>query len=505
MAMITLKMAVMILNFFKKFIRYGSVFYCILPFWCFSLNWLVNPHYLQKNYTQVRDFENYLFSHKIQDEKDFEGEEDNISQTDLRTYSALIVKDGKIVYEKYAKSYHKDRPQKLLSISKSITNLLIAIAVQEGKISLSDTLCRYFKNYETPFDCAQITVRDLLGWSSGLHWKERFDEYPLQSSVFNMLYNKAGYKDSTAFVLSHPLARKPGKNWLYSSGDSNLLMSVLSKVYRPEEYAVLPWVKLFNEIGIKKAYWDKDQKGVFYGCCSLYLTPRDLARVGQFILQKGWWGGKSFLPSYWVKEYIKSVPPGFLGGPVFIREQFVPSFHWWVNRPARYGNVFVPRVMPAAPADMIIAVGYMGQFLFIVPSMNTVIVRTGDTAGLYLDINAMAGMALNVVRGGSYDHPIRTKPVPFSIGKEYDSPKDYKKNTAFLKVANNFIAKEVCSCVFIERETEKACLENLSIRFETLPSVSVSYEQRAVSVSTFGLFYRGRADYQGKFGCSLRS
>lgn len=481
----------MILSFFKKLV----LTFLLIPSWSLSSRWLNDSYYLTKNHSQVRDFEHYLFSSKIEEER----EENDKHFSDLRTHSVLIVKDGKIIYEKYSKGYDKNRPQKLWSISKSITHLLIAIAVKENKISLEDTLCTYFRDYEIKFDCKKATIKDLLGMSSGIHWRESLDQ-PLNSSAFNMLYNKIGYKDSTSFILSHPLIKEPGSSWHYSSGNTNLLMSVLSKAYRPEQYATLPWTQLFHPMGIQNAYWDTDHKGIFNGCCSLYLTTRDLARIGQLLLQKGQWGGKSFFSEQWMKKYIQSIPSSFLKNPVLVIEQFVPSFHWVVNKQSQYGRVTIPKALPDAPEDLLAAVGHAGQFLFVIPSMNTVFVRTGDTAGLYLDINAMVGMALNIIRGGSYVRPIRKKPVPFIIGKEYGPPKNYGKNQ--LKLTNNFVAKEVCSCFFIEKKEPEECVNNISIRFNISPSISISKEQKMVKTSHF-LFFPSKAHYKGRYGCLL--
>ena len=492
MTMMTAAKMTMTPNFFKKL---GLVF-LLMPLSLKASEWSSNFRYLIKNDAQVRDFENYLFS--VQTEEDAEEQDEHF--VDLRTHSALIVKDGKIIYEKYAHGHHKDRPQKLWSISKSITHLLIAIAVKEKKISLSDTLCRYFKDYEMRLDCSKITIKDLLGMSSGISWQELLLDDPSSSSIFNMLYNKRGYKDSTSFILSHPLAQEPGSSWHYSSGDTNLLMAVLSKAYHPKKYAVLPWQKLFTPLGIHSAYWDKDKKGVFNGCCSLYLTARDLARIGQMILQKGRWMGRSYLPKGWMQEYIYSTPDSFFINPVLVIGQFVPSWHWVINKKSRYDRVSIPRALSGAPDDLLAAIGHAGQFLFIIPSMNTVFVRTGDSAGLYLDQNAMVTMALNIIRGGSLRNPIRKTPVPFSIGKESKAPFNYSKNRILL--ANNFTAKEMCSCMFIEKETKDQCMKDIRIKLGSIPSVRVLRAEKMVKASRF-LMFPAKAHYRGRYGCTL--
>ena len=468
-----------------------------MPFFAesYSPSWSNDFSYLQKNYSQMRMFENYLFPPSLADREEY------THTTQLRTHSTLILKDGKIIYEKYARGYHKDRPQKLWSISKAVTSLLIAIAVKENKISVQDNICSYFKGYEFKFDCKKMTIKSLLGWSSGLHWREVSAD-PLTSSVFNMLYNRKGYRDAVSFILSHPLIRQPGTSWHYSSADTNLLMAILAQVYKPSEYVVLPWIKLFNELGIQSAVWETDSKGVFHGCCSLYMTIRDLARIGEFMLNEGRWLGKDFFPKNWIHRYVQSISPAFLKEPVVVREQIVPSFQWWVNKPSRHKQVVKPRALQSAPEDLYLALGYAGQLLFIIPSMNMVIVRTGSfDMDVYLDTNALVGLALGMVTGKQYAQPIRQTFIPFSIGREYESPRKYNINP--VKVMNTFLAKEMCSCMFVEGKSEWSCLNQFESVKSRWQNVSISQSKKNVKVSIFG-FSAGRAYHSGRYGCYSR-
>ena len=481
--------------FFKRNSLKGLLFFLPVFAESYSPSWSNDFSYLQKNYSQIRTFEDYLFPPTLPNREEY------THTTQLKTHSTLILKDGKIIYEKYAKGYHKDRPQKLWSISKAVTNLLVAIAVKENKISVQDNVCPYFKGYEVKFDCKKMTIENLLGWSSGLHWREVFTN-PLNSSVFNMLYNEKGYQDAISFILSHPLIRQPGTSWHYSSADTNLLMAILAQVYKPSEYAVLPWIKLFNELGIQSAVWETDGKGVFHGCCSLYMTTRDIARVGEFMLNEGQWLGKNFFPEGWISRYIQSISPAFLKDPVLIREQIVPSFQWWLNKPSRHKQVLKPRALQSAPKDLYLAVGYAGQLLFIIPSMNMVIVRTGSfDADMYLDTNALVGLALGIVTGKQYAHPIRQTFVPFSIGREYDPPRKYSLNPA--RTMNNFLAKEMCSCLFVEGRSKWSCLEQFKPFKNRWQNISITRSEKNVKVSVLGLF-SSRAYHSGRYGCYLR-
>ena len=461
-------------------------------------SWLHDSSYSRKNYIQLRQLENYLFS-ELETENRL-NKKDLYRSANLGTHSFLMIKDGFIIYEKYDKEHHRERPQKLWSISKAVTNLLIGIAVKENKISLEDNLCKYLKDHESKINCNKITIKHLLSWSSGIHWKELPEPSIFSSSVFNLLYSKKGYTDSISFILSHPLIDEPGMVWHYSSGDTNLLMHILSKVYPTKEYTNLPWSKLFDELGIQNSFWDTDQKGIFNGCCSLYLTTRDVGLIGEFMLKKGRWMGKQFLPNGWIKNYVTSVIPSFFKKPIYVKEQMVPGFQWWVNTPSLHGSVLKPRILPSAPADLYYAIGYAGQYLFIIPSMNTIIVRTGHSHGRYLDMNAMVGMALSVITGKSYNQAIRKTPLPFVIGEEYGPPRKYLFP---LRSANNFLAKEMCNCIFIEKGTKKYCQIFLKSFSSPFQGVHISRKKQMVRVSTANVPPYSRAVFNDRYGCSL--
>ncbi len=449
--------------------------------------------YLKRNYSQVRSFENYLFKPPL------ENPEELINPYQIKTHSALILKDGKIIYEKYAEGYDKDRPHKMWSISKAITSLLIGIAVKENRLSLKDNVCRYFKKYTLQFNCKNMTIEDLMGWSSGLRWKER--DFP--SSTINMLYTSIGYKDSTSFILKHSLAGKPGELWHYSSADTNLLTYILSQVYKSDEYAKLPWIKLFNELDVQNATWEKDHKGIFQGCCSLYLTSRDLARVGEFMLEKGNWLGKDFLPKDWIKNYVQTTSPSFLKEPIFIRGLLVPSFQWWINKPSFHKKVFKPRAI-SAPDDLFAAVGYAGQYFFIIPSMNTVIIRTGPVQDIFIDINAIVGLALGIITGKQYVSPIRTFQVPYTLGEEFPLPlPQINNNFNSAQMINNYVSKELCSCLFVEKGTKHECLDQLEDFIKNTQVISSSYKNKTVKVSHLG-FLKSTSHYSKFYGCRIQ-
>jgi CubicO group peptidase (beta-lactamase class C family) len=209
-------------------------------------------------------------------------------------------------------------------------------------------------------DKARITYRDLLAMSSGLDFQESYEYAPLRSSVVAMLYTR-GLNDMAGFAAQHPVAHAPGSVWSYASGDSLILMAALRDVVGPERYGDWPWTALFEVIGMDSATFERDGAGTFVGSSYLYATPRDLAKYGFLFLQDGRWQDRQLLPEGWTAQAGIGLRPFY-------------GLHWWTNRADADGA----RAWPEAPEDTIAGMGHWGQKLFVMPSRDLVIVRTGD-------------------------------------------------------------------------------------------------------------------------------
>jgi CubicO group peptidase (beta-lactamase class C family) len=156
------------------------------------------------------------------------------------------------------------------------------------------------------------------------------------------------------------MAHPPGSAFAYASGDSVLLMAALRDVVGEERYADWPWTALFDVIGMD-ATLERDAADTFVGSSYLYASPRDLAKLGFLYLEGGRWQDRQLLPPGWAQQAGEPGPAPFYGR------------HWWTNR----GDADL-RPWPDAPADTIAASGHWGQKMFVIPSRDLVIVRTGD-------------------------------------------------------------------------------------------------------------------------------
>ncbi|HEX6366025.1 MAG TPA: serine hydrolase [Agromyces sp.] len=273
----------------------------------------------------------------------------------LGTRAVVIVKDGELVAERYADGFDAETPQLGWSMSKSVASLLTGVLVEQGVVSLDDDHLRP----EWTDERADITIEQLLRMTSGLEWDETYD---LGTPITRMLYLE---EDMGAYVASLPLEHEPGTVQEYSSGNTNLLCSVLNE--RTGSGADLPRQQLLGPLGLSSATFEPDAAGT--PVCSSYLwaTPRDWAAIGQFAMQNGEWNGEQLLPEDWMEQSLTVTDVAETDDPGY-------GMGWRVN-PMLGGELRWPEL----PEDTFYASGHDGQKVFVVPSENLVVVRMGFT------------------------------------------------------------------------------------------------------------------------------
>lgn len=214
------------------------------------------------------------------------GRRDDVRRKGIRTDAVVVIRDGRLVYERYAGPSRAETPHLTWSVSKSLLATLLGVAEGEGRFQLDDPVARYYPPFARH---PEVTLRHLLNWSSGLDWQEDYEFAPLKSSVVVMLYTR-GRDDMAGFVAETPQARPPGRRFRYSSGDSNVLAAALHGMLGAD-YAEYPWRALFEPLGIRSAVWERDAAGTFVGSSYVYMSARDLARVGLLMQRHGRWRG----------------------------------------------------------------------------------------------------------------------------------------------------------------------------------------------------------------------
>ena len=290
---------------------------------------------------------------------------DDVSRQGIRTDALLVIRDGQIIYERYAGPTKASTPHLTWSVSKSLLAATLGVAYGEGRFKLSEAAATYYPPFAAH---PEVKLGHLLNWASGLNWQEDYEYAPLNSSVVAMLYTR-GRTDMPAFVASHQGEAAPGTRFRYSSGDSNVLSAALKGMLGTKAYADYPWTALFEPLGITSAVWETDASGTFVGSSYAYMTARDLARVGLLMQRDGRWGERQLLPKAWV-EFNRTAFAAYQPLP----GEAVPGGHWWLNQAV----AGAAKPWADAPADSFAALGHWGQALYVLPSEGLVIVRYAD-------------------------------------------------------------------------------------------------------------------------------
>jgi CubicO group peptidase (beta-lactamase class C family) len=288
-------------------------------------------------------------------------------------HAALIVRRGKLIYERYFTgedrawatslgriTYHAGLSHDLRSITKSITSLLFGIGVDRGWIKdLNEPALSFFPEYadlNTP-EKARINLRHLLTMSAGFAWNEQLPYSNPANSERRMIDAPDPYR----YVLEQPIIRPPGATYAYNGGLTALLAAILQKT---SGYPIDVFAKemLFEPLGIRDVEWLRYVDGTPNAVSGLRMRPRDLARIGQLVLDSGVWKGRPIISEAWIKE---STSPHMNGESLFFY-----GFQWWLGR----------SLVNRQEIKWISAVGYGGQRMYIVPSLELVVVVM---AGLY--------------------------------------------------------------------------------------------------------------------------
>jgi CubicO group peptidase (beta-lactamase class C family) len=283
--------------------------------------------------------------------------------------SLLIARNGYLVTEEYFHGWGPDDLHTLQSDSKSVTSLLVGIALEQGKISSIDqTVLSFFPEYRRIHNVDErksaMTLRDLLTMRTGLDWGED----PYEGSPLFQLNNCRC--DWLKFVLDWPMRETPGTRFEYNSGGVILLAGVIRNATSiPTDTFAQRY--LFDPLGVRQVRWyygEPDNLPHTGG--GLNLRPRDMAKIGYLMLRNGRWEDQQIVSADWVREstsHAVTNPRTFAGRPVDY------GYLWWLlslNGEAGSHD---------RDADIYAAAGAQGQWIFIIPKYDMVVVSTGNT------------------------------------------------------------------------------------------------------------------------------
>jgi CubicO group peptidase (beta-lactamase class C family) len=277
-----------------------------------------------------------------------------------QTKGAIILKDGKIVFEKYYGTFTKDSNWYWASAGKSLTSVLVGIAQQNGFLSINDTSQKYLGTGFTSMTNAQeqkIKILHQLSMTSGLD---------------DGVANKDCYESSCLKYKA-----EPGTRWAYHNAPYTILDEVIDAAtgLTINEFAL---ANIKSKTGMDGIYFKTP--GTFNNI--YYSKARSMARFGLLMLNKGYWNSTAVLSD---SNYYNAM--------ISSSQNINPSYGylWWLNGKSKFMAPglqisFNGPLFPNAPMDMYSALGKNGQFIFVVPSMNLVAIRIGNAPLDYGDV-----------------------------------------------------------------------------------------------------------------------
>ena len=266
------------------------------------------------------------------------------------TYGLIVLQNGKIVKEKYWNNWNLNTRYYIASAGKSVVAFLMGIAQQDGLLNINDKTSQYLGNGWTSLPLAKenlITLKNNLTMTTGL----------------NDAVSDPDCEDPACLTY----VADAGSRWAYHNAPYRLLQTVIENT-SAQTFNQYCKQQLYEKIGMPNAFWYNNV---------MWCTTREAARFGSLILNKGKWDTNTLLSD---SSYFQSM--------VNTSQQLNKSYGylWWLNGKSSFMAptsqlVFPVSMAPDAPADMIMALGKDDKKIYVVPSLNMVVVRLGDAAG----------------------------------------------------------------------------------------------------------------------------
>lgn len=273
---------------------------------------------------------------------------------DNKTVAFLIIQNDTIQYEKYFRGYDQSSIVPSFSMAKSVTSILIGCAIDDGLIASADEpITDYIPEIkENGFE--KVTIKNLLQMTSGLDFNE---------SYFNPFGDAATFYYGTNLrkaITKLKLKDNPEKKFDYVSGDTQLLGLVLERALKDKTLTAYLEEKLWIPLEMEyDATWSLDRKknGLEKTFCCINARARDFAKIGRLYLNKGKWNGEQIVSESWVAQSTKiDTSDG---------SAWYYQYQWWL--PTRTGDFM--------------AQGILGQYIYVNPNSNVIIVRLGKNHG----------------------------------------------------------------------------------------------------------------------------
>ncbi len=273
-----------------------------------------------------------------------------VKESKQEFHSLMILRHGNVITEGWWSPYSAEHRQQLYSLSKSFTSTAIGFAVTEGLLSVEDPVIKFYPNLlpdRISDNLAALKVKHLLSMSVG-HEKDSIRI--IEASAPGVFWEQT--------FLSLPVVFAPGSQFMYNSGASYMLSSIVKKVTGKTAHEYLK-TRLYKPLNIKGATWAENFEGVNIGASHLRIGTEDIAKFGQLYLQKGKWNGVQIIPEKWVDA---ATSKQIDNGKNDSSWGFGYGYQFWLNPPGGFR------------AD-----GAFGQFSMVLPELDAVVAITSES------------------------------------------------------------------------------------------------------------------------------
>ncbi|HZY80233.1 MAG TPA: serine hydrolase [Cyclobacteriaceae bacterium] len=300
-----------------------------------------------------------------------------IQNTPNNIHSLVIIRNNKLVLESYYTGWHRDRVHALRSVSKTFMGTLTGIAIGKGHFTLDRSASEFLPEYAGLMNDQkrQIRIRHLLTMTSGINWDEKTYE-PEDLRNDETAFDRSD--ERLSYLFEKNMAFPPGQEFEYNSA-LPVVEAVIIRQATGIHATDFADENLFKPLGITNRYWRTDRNdGYITAIGPLFLTPRDMAKLGQLYLDSGMWKGNRILSKQWVKEATTNFRGDEASGDGY-------AFHWWTGLYNVAGKTI----------KIYNARGSGGQYIFVAPDMNAVVVFTSGNYDSRQD--APVGMLTNII------------------------------------------------------------------------------------------------------------
>lgn len=270
------------------------------------------------------------------------------------TVAFVAIKDDAMVFEWYGEGYGRATPSLSFSMAKSVLSLLVGCAVDDGVLRSVDEPVTALVPELAGRGFGAVTLKHLLQMTSGIDYDENDSPFGIHARCY--------YTDHLEDeILGFRLREAPGTRFVYRSGDAFLLSLALGRALAPRSITDYTQERIWGPLGMEHdGAWcvDREPGGLEKTGCCLVATALDLAKIGRLYLRGGDWDGRRIVSARWVEA---STTVDTSAGSSWEYQRM-----WW---------------LVARDRLQFVAVGHLGQFLFVDPASRAILVRLGRTLG----------------------------------------------------------------------------------------------------------------------------